>query len=234
MMRFASRTALYALSVGAHAVLGAVLATMPPPRHRETVAISFTEAKKAKPPAPAQLPPEPAPRPQAAPLRARVAPPMAKPDRAPVVTAHAAPALEALPDFGLSLSGGSGGVSIPMGEVAAEPAERALAKTLARPALAKSDECTEPLVKPKALSRPTPAYTAEARAAGISGKVRVEIVVDEHGHVSAVRVLDGLGHGLDEAAVTAARAMTFDAAARCGKPVTATFKIGFTFSPSPT
>jgi len=85
--------------------------------------------------------------------------------------------------------------------------------------------------KPKLVSRPTPAYTDDARAAGISGKVRVEITVDEQGRVVAVRLLQGLGHGLDEAAVAAARAMTFEPAVRCGRSSSATFKVGFNFSP---
>jgi protein TonB len=235
MMRSAGRTTLYVLSVGAHAVLGAFLGTIPPSKHRETVAISFMETKQAKPPTPAQLPPEPEPPPppQAAPLRAKATPPPTKSDRPAVATGHAASPLDALPDFGLSLGGGSG-VAMPAGELTAALPERALAKTLARTAPKITDDCNEPVVKPKALSRPTPAYTADARAAAVSGKVRVEIVVDERGQVSSVRLLDGLGHGLDEAALAAARSMTFDAAARCGKPVSATFRIGFSFSPSAT
>ena len=106
------------------------------------------------------------------------------------------------------------------------------AKTLSRGAHGPpTAECEEAPSKPKALSRPTPAYTEDARAAGVSGKVRVEITVDERGRVVSVRVLQGLGHGLDEAAIAAARAMTFEPALRCGKPTTATFRVGFNFAP---
>jgi len=237
VIRFASRTTVYAVSFGAHAVLGAFLGTIPPAKHRETVAISFTETKKAKPAAPATLPPDPdpVPTPKAAPVHAKTVPPSATKSIAAATNAPTAAGLDALPDFGLSLGGGSGdGIAIPKGGAAPAATTEAFAKTLARPAPGKHDECTEPLVKPRPLSRPTPAYTADARAAGIAGKVRVEIVVDDQGRVLSARVIEGLGHGLDEAALAAARAMTFSAAARCGKPVSAPFKIGFTFSPSST
>jgi protein TonB len=230
-MRLGSRTTLYVLSLGAHGALGAFLGTIPTAKSHETVAISFTETK-AKAPAPAQLPPEPEPPVKpAAPVRAKAAPPAAAKPAAQVANANTTPGLDALPDFGLSLGGGSGGLAIAAAGPAAAPTSVAVTKTLTPAAVPKRDDCTEPPVKAKVLSRPTPAFTAEARVAGVSGKVRVEIVVDEHGRVVSVRVLEGLGHGLDEAALAAARAMTFEAATRCGKPTTATFKVGFTFSP---
>jgi protein TonB len=144
--------------------------------------------------------------------------------------------MDAMPDFGVSLSGGGpGGVAVPTGGVAARPVTApAAAKVLARPAGKRDpgDEGAEPATKPKLLMRPHAAYTDAARAAGVSGKVRVEITVDEQGRVVAVRVVQGLGYGLDESAAAAARALTFEPALRGGKPVKATFTIGFNFSPS--
>jgi protein TonB len=232
-MRLASRTTVYVLSVAAHAALGGFVGRIRPPHRTETVAISFTETKKAKPVAPAELPPPEPEAPKVAPVRAKVAPKQAVAPPA----ANAAPlaAMDALPDFGLSLGGsGAGGLAVPArGAAPAAPVET-VAKTFSPAVAPKQGDCTEALVKPKPLSRPTPAYTADARALGISGKVRVEISVDEHGRVASVRVLEALGHGLDEAALAAARAMTFEPATRCGRPSAATFKIGFTFSPSGT
>ena len=43
-------------------------------------------------------------------------------------------------------------------------------------------------------------------------------------------VLEGLGHGLDEVALTAARAATFEPGTRCGKPTSATFVIAMRFA----
>jgi protein TonB len=99
-------------------------------------------------------------------------------------------------------------------------------------AAAPLDECSEPPAKPKPTSVPQPSYTDQARAAGIEGKVRVELTVDESGRVVSVRVISGLGHGLDEAAVAAAQRATFQPAIRCGKPARATFTISMRFAAS--
>ena len=213
-------------------VVGLGLGSIPPRRYRETIAISVTETKAKAPPTHVDPPPEhepPAPRPP----RAKSAPPPAKaPPVAPATNAQAAASLDALPDFGLSLSGGSGGLAVASGSGGGSgpPAARASAKVLAR-AMPKAGDCDEPPGKPKLLSRPAATYTDAARAAGISGKVRVEIAVDEQGHVVSVRVIQGLGYGLDESALAAARGLTFEPAVRCGKPSAATFKIGFNFTP---
>jgi protein TonB len=79
---------------------------------------------------------------------------------------------------------------------------------------------------------PQPAYTDRAREAGVEGKVRIELTVDETGRVVSVKVLSGLGYGLDEAAVAAAQSATFEPAIRCGKPTRATFTISMRFSSS--
>jgi protein TonB len=47
------------------------------------------------------------------------------------------------------------------------------------------------------------AYPPDAERAGIEGKVRLRVALDARGRVSSARVLRGLGHGLDEAAVEA-------------------------------
>ena len=48
-------------------------------------------------------------------------------------------------------------------------------------------------------------YPREARELGIQGAVHLRVAIDERGHVSDVKVISGLGHGLDEAAVSAIR-----------------------------
>jgi periplasmic protein TonB len=229
------RAHLIALSLGAHAVGGILLGSMPARKHTETIAISIASAPKPKAPSKVEPSPEPEPpRPSAAlhPVRAKAAP-ASKPAAEVPAHAEAAPSLtDALPDFGLSMSGGGSGVAVPSarGPIAAA-APVATSKTLTRAVSPRPDDCADPPGKPRLVSRPTPAYTAEAQAAGVSGKVRVEITVDEHGRVVSVRLVQGLGHGLDEAALAAARGMTFEAAVRCGKPAAATFKVGFTFAP---
>ncbi len=225
-----ARSYVFGISLAAHAILGVTLAAIPARQRHEIIAISMSETKKVKERAPAPPPPPPmSPKPAARPVRAKVAPP--PPTVAEIAPPSGGPSSDAVPDFGISLSNGSGGgLAVAAARPAATTAPAVTARTLTRPR-AQVDDCDEPPAKPKLLSRPTPAYTDDARAAGVSGKVRVEITVDEHGSVVAVRVLQGLGHGLDEAALAAARGMTFEPALRCGKATSATFKVGFNFAP---
>jgi protein TonB len=58
----------------------------------------------------------------------------------------------------------------------------------------------------------------------------VELTVDATGAVAQARVVEGLGHGLDEAAIEAARTYRFEPATRCGKAVSATFTIAIRFT----
>jgi protein TonB len=73
-------------------------------------------------------------------------------------------------------------------------------------------------------------YTDDARAAGVEGTVVLDIVVGEDGHVRDVQVAQGLGHGLDQAAIAALHACQFSPGEKDGKPVAVKirgFKIRF-------
>ena len=61
------------------------------------------------------------------------------------------------------------------------------------------------------LDKPRPAYTEEARRLGIEGEVQLDVVFGASGAVSVRRVVHGLGHGLDETAIAAARCIRFPA-----------------------
>ncbi len=234
-MRVPGRTLLVVSSLGVHAVLGLGLGAVPPRRHREVIAITMAEAKKPKAPPHVVPPPEPEPPAAAArPVRAKTA--QAQPKSTPVApatNAQASSSLDSLPDFGLSLTGGgSGGIAVPAGgHAAAGPASAVTAKVLSRSASARGDDCADPPAKPTSRSHPTPVYPASESASGIVGKVRVEITVDEHGRVVGARILSGLGPPFDDAALAAARASTFEAALRCGRPTASTFKIAYSFRP---
>lgn len=195
---------------------------------------SKAKPKETPPPPPAEIEPEP-PKQERAP-RARAAAPA--PAETPPPEAQANPTLDAVPDFGLSLTGGveGTGLALPAGGGVGPTAQKPVVtksapKTLAAAAPAPvADECTEPPAKPKVRSIAQPAYTDDAaRAAGIQGKVRIEITVDETGRVVDVKLVQGLSPGLDAAALAAGRAAQFEPAVRCGKPVRATFKIGIRF-----
>lgn len=72
---------------------------------------------------------------------------------------------------------------------------------------------------PSLLKEVKPDYTEEARRRGVEGDVVMEIVVRHDGSVGEVRVLQGLGHGLDERAIAAVRRWRFSPATRRGAPV---------------
>jgi protein TonB len=64
-----------------------------------------------------------------------------------------------------------------------------------------------------------PSYPEAARAAGIEGDVRLELIVGLSGAVESARVVGGVGHGLDEAALRAVRQFRFAPATKDGHAV---------------
>lgn len=68
------------------------------------------------------------------------------------------------------------------------------------------------------ISKPTPVYTQEARSLRIQGEVLLEVVLEASGGLRVVRVVRGLGHGLDDNAVKAAERIRFKPATRNGQP----------------
>ncbi len=79
------------------------------------------------------------------------------------------------------------------------------------------------------LSKPTPAYTAEARSLHLEGEVLLEVVFSAAGSVKVVKVVRGLGHGLDESAIRAAEQIRFKPATRAGVPVDFPTKLHIVF-----
>ena len=154
--------------------------------------------------------------------------------------APASPAAAEVPEFGVALgNGGSGpgGVAVPVGDPGGAPGgggkrEKVESKTRKLEAKAKpaDDGCSEAEVKPSPLELPQPAYTESARAAGIVGKVRVQLTVAVDGSVQAATVVSSLDPGLDAAALAAVKSAKFRPATRCGRPVAATITIGIKFS----
>jgi TonB family protein len=69
------------------------------------------------------------------------------------------------------------------------------------------------------LEKPRPEYTAEGRSLKIEGDVVIEMVFLANGSIQVSRVVSGLGHGLDEAAMRAAQQIKFKPAKRDGQAV---------------
>jgi periplasmic protein TonB len=231
-----AQKSLIALSLLFHGGLAVLVYRIDMGNSHAATAIQVADAKKeaAKPP---PEPPKPPPEPPKHVTR-HAAPAAEKPAETPPPSAPAP--LAALPDFGLELSGGIGGLAVApaaqgasaAGPIGARSLTPAVKHTLTHAAVSSADTCDEPPAKPKPINVPQPTYTDRAREAQVEGKVRVELTVDESGHVVSVRVIQGLGYGLDEAAVAAAQSATFEPAIRCGKPTRATFTISMRFSAS--
>jgi len=101
--------------------------------------------------------------------------------------------------------------------------------TLAPPAPKKAATVANDQTPVQILSKPKPVYTTEARDLRLEGEVSLQVIFQADGAIHVVRVLNGLGHGLDEAAVQAATRVRFKPATRGGVPVdtNATIKISF-------
>jgi TonB family protein len=67
--------------------------------------------------------------------------------------------------------------------------------------------------------KPNPVYTDEARSLKLEGEVLLEMSFSANGTLHVNKVVRGLGHGLDEAAVAAANKIRFKPAMRGGQPV---------------
>lgn len=78
----------------------------------------------------------------------------------------------------------------------------------------------DPSITPlKILSKRPPAYTDAARQSGIEGTIRMAVFFSESGRVTHTLILKGLGGGLNENAVKAARQIKFEPAKKDGKPI---------------
>jgi TonB family protein len=88
-----------------------------------------------------------------------------------------------------------------------------------------------PVAQPVEITfKPRPLYTDEARNLKIEGEVLLETVFTASGRLEVQRVVSGLGHGLDESAISAARAIRFKPARTAdGQPVDSTAIVHIVF-----
>lgn len=226
-------------SLAIHLGIWGWVALLPKEKKTDAVAIALSETKKKttenKPPPPAP-PPPPVEKPAA---RAKVAAPAPKAEPAPPPPSEVAPqpapagdakgAMDGFADLGMAL-GGSGSMAVPTGpRVDAKPKTEPSPPKVKVLAAAAADECQEDPVKPQLDKQVQPTYSPEARQANVEGVVKLEVTVDATGRVTEVKVLKGLGYGLDEAAVAAAKQWSFKPATRCGKAVSYVIKPGVRF-----
>jgi TonB family protein len=135
------------------------------------------------------------------------------PDRAANINRAGSPLLSGGPGYGNGSSGARG-----IRSVAA--AEKSKQNGLA---------AGGPTTRVDILNKPNPAYSSEGRTLKIEGDVVLEVVFLASGQMQVTRVVSSLGHGLDEAAIQAAKQIRFRPAKRDGQPVDfpAHVRIGF-------
>jgi TonB family protein len=89
---------------------------------------------------------------------------------------------------------------------------------------------TKPIDRPvEIVFKPSPEYTDEARSARIEGTVTLHLEFSAAGDVRVLRVVRGLGHGLDEAAERAALRIRFKPAQSEGRAVDSRATVYITF-----
>ena len=96
----------------------------------------------------------------------------------------------------------------------------------ATPQVHKEVASTTPLVL---ISKPRPGYTEQARKLKIEGDVTLQVRFTASGQVEVLRVVSGLGYGLDGLAEDAAKRIQFKPATRDGRPVDEVTVIHVTF-----
>jgi TonB family protein len=82
---------------------------------------------------------------------------------------------------------------------------------------------------PRAIFRPEPEYSEEARKAKFQGTVVLSVVVGPDGRTHDIRVRRSLGLGLDEKAVETVRTWRFEPARKDGQPVAVLISIEVNF-----
>jgi TonB family protein len=99
-----------------------------------------------------------------------------------------------------------------------------------------SSRSSDLLTEPAAVAhKVAPAYTPQAVQAGIEGAVVLYAEIGVDGRAHRIRVIEGLGHGLDQQAIAAVRQWTFYPGMKNGVPDTmpATIEVEFHLAGSP-
>ncbi len=87
-----------------------------------------------------------------------------------------------------------------------------------------------PSVALKISSKPQPQYTEEARKNQISGTVRLKVVFNSNGTIGSITAVSGLGYGLTEKAIAAARNIRFEPQLKNGIPTSISKTIEYNFN----
>ena len=213
------------VSVGIHGVafggLRGIEEEPPQPKQRpvEVAVLIQPEPEPEPAPEPKKKPPPPPPAPKPVVIEQARPPDEPPPSNTTDAPADAEPPK---PVFGISMSStvgpGAGGFAVRVGNTLMKEPEKELTpaedvKAYRAPvALHKVDRM------PKRVGECEAAYPPDAKSMGIEGSVKLKLEIDPEGRVASVRVVKGLGYGLDEAAVSALRKCRFSPAISGGQP----------------
>src|SRR5215475_4833044 len=88
------------------------------------------------------------------------------------------------------------------------------------------------MLPPFALVHTKPMYTVDALSQSIEGTVSIQVQVEADGHFKVLRIVKGLGYGLDESALAALQQWRFAPALSNGLPVSVIANVDVDFRPS--
>ncbi|MFL5272759.1 MAG: energy transducer TonB [Anaeromyxobacteraceae bacterium] len=226
-----------ALSAALHAAAFLALARVRPAPAHESISIEIVRrapaakpVKRAEVPKPRAPPPEApaaaATRPAPAPASA-AAPPPALPASSP--PPQGAP--RALPKVGISLGStvASGGFAVGVGNTAYGRAEEKAADPASVRRYTGGVPASRLSAQPRPVELPKIEYPADARRAGVEGKVVLLLRLDAKGAVAGVQVVDAPSPALAAAAKEGARRFRFTPALVEGEPVETEIRFTYTF-----
>ena len=144
---------------------------------------------------------------------------------------HGVPGVVASAGFGngVATGDGSGRVNTSRGTVRESGFVSAEAMNPVQTQPKAADNAATRFVPAEILFKPAPVYTTEAKNLRIEGEVLLEVVFESTGKLRILRVVQGLGHGLDESAVRAAGQILFKPALRDGQPTDFTAVVHIVF-----
>lgn len=86
------------------------------------------------------------------------------------------------------------------------------------------------VIPPRILSKKTPSYTKEAIKEKIEGVIILSVIFATDSSVKEIKIIQGLGYGLDEEAIKAASQIKFIPATKDGKPVNVRVRLEYTLN----
>lgn len=132
-------------------------------------------------------------------------------------------------NVGTVMSAGFGAESATVGEKSAGRVQQSGFDAHQSQAQSEPVPAIVPTAPVEIIFKPNPDYTEQARELKISGEVRLQVLFMANGQVRVIRVMQGLGYGLDEQAIKAAEQIKFKPALHIGQPVDSTAVVHIVF-----